>query len=203
MKHHKLVAVLSFLLLSLPAVNIYAEIANAQIVISKCESVLEVKNKAKQVFDGTQFMVAAAGPEQEGKNNFKIVYPEPKALCVQDEFESDGKKVIAYYAPWEKDIQTLHYRFVAIDGTETREVVVLYNGLIGLVGKKGFYFYVAETRKGVISYYAMFNNQPNYKILKELAENILNDTAKPVLAVQWRATEKEAEVLVYDSKRLK
>lgn len=203
MKHNKLAAAFGFLLLSLPAVNTYAEIADAPTTTSKCEAIPEVKNKAKQVFDGAQFMVAAAGPEQEGKNNFKIVYPEPKNLCVQEEFESSDKKVTTYYAPWEKDTQTLHYRFIATDGAETREVVVVYNGLVGLVSKKGFYFYVAETRKGVISYYAMFNDQPSYKILKELAGNILNDTAKPLLAVQWRATEKEAEVMIFDSKRLK
>lgn len=84
-----------------------------------------------------------------------------------------------------------------------REVLVLYSGTVGLV-LKGEAFHVTEkTRDGVISFYAMFKEEPTYLAVKELAMSILAASAKPLLAVRWPAGAKEGEIVAFDSSKLK
>lgn len=81
-------------------------------------------------------------------------------------------------------------------------MLVLYSGTVGIVAR-GQAFHVSETRGGVVSFYAMFKEQPTYQAAKELAASIFSGSIKPLLAVRWPEGAKEGEVVAFDSSKLK
>jgi hypothetical protein len=169
---------------------------------SPCKEAPLAKGKSRQRFDATAFMVVAGKLEAQGEKNFRLEYDPPAAECLVERFDVAGREVSAIHNPWEKGIQTLLYRFLAETPEGTREVLVLYNGTVGLVAK-GQAFHVTETRAGVVSFYAMFKEQPTYQAAKELPASIFSASAKPLLAVRWPEGAKEGEVVAFDGSKLK
>lgn len=183
-----------------------ASIATAEsslVAITDCSGVTDIKSKSRQLFEGKTLMVTLAMLEAQGEAQFRPKYSEPASQCVFERFEIAGNPVTAIYSPFEKGEQTLHYRFLSAVGGESREVVVLYDGLTSLVAKKGLIFFVAENRGGKISYYAMYRDQPSYAALKPLVVSVLDGSAAPLATVRWPKGEKEPVIDAYDSKRLK
>jgi len=74
--------------------------------------------------------------------------------------------------------------------------------MASFIAKKDVFF-VVEERKGSISYYAMFRDQPTYAALKPVVTGILDGSAQPLATVRWPAGAKEPVIDAYDSKRLK
>ncbi|WP_153067368.1 hypothetical protein [Steroidobacter cummioxidans] len=166
-----------------------------------CKKLPPAKGKSRQRFDATSFMVVAGELEAQGEKNFRLAYEPPKGECLVERIDLAGQNVTAIYNPWEKGTQTLLYRFVTED--KAREMLVLYNSLVGLVAKGGYGFHVSETRNGIVSFYAMFKEEPTYEAVKNIASEILSESAKPLLAVRWPEGAKEGEVVAFDSSRLK
>jgi hypothetical protein len=169
---------------------------------SPCKEAPLAKGKSRQRFDATAFMVVAGELEAQGEKNFRLKYDPPAAECLVERFDVAGREMSAIYNPWEKGTQTLLYRFLAETPQETREVLVLYSGTAGLVAK-GQAFHVTETRAGVVSFYAMFKEQPTYQAAKDLATSIFSASAKPLLAVRWPEGAKEGEIVAFNSSKLK
>jgi hypothetical protein len=167
-----------------------------------CAGIPDIKSKSRQLFEGKTLMVSLSMLEAQGEAHFRPKYPEPASECVFERFDLAGKPVTAVYSPFEKGEQTLHYRFLGEVGGESREVVVLYDGMTSLVAKKTVFF-VIENRGGRISYYAMFREQPSYAALKPLVTSILDGSAAPLATVHWPKGEKEAVIDAYDTTRLK
>lgn len=167
-----------------------------------CKAAPPAKGKSRQRFDGPAFMLVASELEAQGEKNFFLQYEPPAAECLVERFEVSGQEVSAIYNPWERGTQTLLYRFVAKTPEGPREVLVLYSGMVEFV-MKGQSFHVTETRGGVVSFYAMFKEQPTYQAAKEMAASIFSASAKPLLAVRWPEGAKEGEVVAFDSDKLK
>jgi hypothetical protein len=148
-------------------------------------------------------MAVAGELEAQGEKNFRLKYDPPGAGCLVERVKFSGLDVDTIYNPWEKGLQTLLYRFVARSSPESREVLVLYNGSVGIVAKGGYVFHVTETLNGVVSFYAMYKEEPTYQAVKALAADIFSGTAKPLLAVRWPEGAKEGEIVAFDSSRLK
>jgi hypothetical protein len=147
-------------------------------------------------------MVVAGELEAQGEKDFRLKYAVPDSECLVERFDLADGKVNAIFSPWAKGPQTLLYRFVAGTPEEPREVLVLYSGTVGLA-LKGQAFHVTEKRAGIVSFYAMFKEEPTYQATKELATSILSGSAKPLLAVRWPEGAKEGEIVAFDSSRLK
>jgi len=167
-----------------------------------CKAAPPSKGKSRQRFDATAFMTVAGLLEAQGEKNFRLIYDAAAEACLVERFEQSGQDVNAVYNPWQKGTQTLLYKFVRTSAEETREVLVLYSSMVGLVAK-GQGFHVTETRNGVVSFYAMFKEEPTYQAAKDLASSILTDSAKPLLAVRWPPGAPEGEIVAFDSSKLK
>lgn len=194
-------AMFTFVLFA-PALGAVAADTAADAAVPDCSGVTDIKSKSRQLFEGSTLMVNLLMLEKQGEADFRPKYAPPSSVCVFDKFDAGGAPVNALYSPFEKGEQTLHYRFVA-HGDETREILVVYDGIASLVAKKDQLFIVVENRKGNISYYAMFRDQPAYAALKPLIASILDGSAKPLATVRWPAGEKEPVIDAYDAKRLK
>ncbi len=101
----------------------------------------------------------------------------------------------------EKSPQTLLYRFKTVNGKQSREILVLYSGVVSLLAKPdGFYFYVAEEYEKSIRYYSMYNGEPKLEALKKVVEAALLNPYSALVATRWAG--KESEIFIYDSTRL-
>ena len=171
--------------------------------LTACTGVAEVKSKSRPLFSGETLMISLLTLEKQGEADFHPTYAPPAGACLLEKFDVAATPVNAIYVPFEKGQQTLHYRFAAHGGDEAREVLVVYDGLASLTYGKGEVFLVVEERKGAISYYAMFRDQPTYAALKPIATSIIDGSAKPLAVVRWPSGAKEPVIDVYDAKRLK
>ena len=168
-----------------------------------CSGVAEVKSKSRPLFSGETLMVSLLTLQNQGEASFHPTYAPPAGACLLEKFDTAGTPVNVIYVPFEKGQQTLHYRFAAHGGDEAREILVVYDNLASLTYGKGDVFLVVEERKGAISYYAMFRDQPTYAALKPIATSIIDGSAKPLATVRWPSGAKEPVIDAYDAKRLK
>jgi hypothetical protein len=167
-----------------------------------CASPPTLKGKARLRFESTPLMAVAGELESQGEANFHLHYAAPAAECVLESFAVSEATVTARYNPWEKGLSTLHYRFLVDRPTGKSEVLVLYSGAASFL-KGGYIFHVSEEKDGVISWYAMFGEEPAYPAVKALVEQIVSGAAKPLLAVRWPKGAKEGELVAFDDKRLR
>jgi hypothetical protein len=168
-----------------------------------CGAVPALKSKSRLFFDGGVLMGSLLLLQAQGEAEFTPKYAKPASECVLDRFDVAGLPVVAILSPFEKGDGNLHYRFVAGGETNAREVLVIYDGVAAAMAKGGTLLKVVEDRAGVISYYAMFRDQPTYAALKPLVTGILDGSAAPLATVRWPKGEKEPVIDAYDSKRLK
>ena len=169
--------------------------------VAPCSGVTDAKSKARQLFDGKTLMVSLSSLEAQGEAKFHPTFAPPSSQCVYEKFDAGTSPVEAIYSPFEKGEHTLHWRFTTVT-PEPREIVVIYDGMASFIAKKDVSF-VVEERKGSISYYAMFRDQPTYVALKPVVSGILDGSAQPLATVRWPAGAKEPVIDAYDSKRLK
>jgi hypothetical protein len=182
------------------ALLLAATLAHAD--VADCQGA-DVKGGAKELKDSTPLMISLNKLEKQGEANFKPNYTEPESRCVRERYDVAGLPVTVESAPFTKGESTLLYRVQAGSGADAREILVTYDGLASLVAKKGAVFFVIENRKGNISYYSMYREQPAYADLKPVFTSILDGSAKPLATVRWPAGAKEPVIDAYDSKRLK
>jgi hypothetical protein len=176
--------------------------ADSAASVPDCAGITDVKSKSRPLLEQKALMPVLLMLEGKGEAHFHPEYAPPASQCVFEKFEVAGAAVQAIYSPLEKDPQpTLHWRF-QLSGAEARELLVFYDGAAAFMAKKDV-FYVVEERKGVISYYAMFRDQPTYAALKPIAVSIFDGSAQPLAAVRWPPGEKEPVIDAFDSKRLK
>ena len=168
-----------------------------------CVDMAEPKGESRLYFDGTALMTNLMGLQAQGEADFRPKFAAPSSECVRERFDSAGYAVTALQSPFEKGPLTLHYRFVAVSSAETREVIVVYDGMASLMAKKGLIFMMIENRAGKISHYAMLRGQPTYAPLRALVVGILDNSMRPLATVRWPAGEKEPVIDAYDTKRLK
>jgi hypothetical protein len=172
--------------------------------VTPCTAPPAIKGKSPQRFESKTLMIVANELESQGEANFHVRYSKPAAECLVESFSVGDVKVQARYSKWEKAASTLLYRFVVERPKGSgSEVLVLYNGSASFASGGGFVFHVSEERDGVISWYAMFKEEPTYAAARALVEQIIAGSAKPLLAVRWPKGAKEGEILAFDDKRLK
>jgi len=193
---------LAFLAFCSNAASSHAEDA-VSLPSKTCESRPAEKGKSQQRFDAVALMVVANELETQGEAAFHLHYDAPSAECMLETFAVGDVVAKVHYNPWEKGTSTLHYRIELARPHGNTEVLVLHSGISAMASGGGYMFHVSEERDGVISWYAMFRNVPAYSEVKTLVEQIANGSATPLLAVRWPAGAKEAEVIAYDSQRLK
>ncbi len=160
------------------------------------------KGKARLRFESGPLMAVAGELESQGEANFHLKYAAPAAECVVETFAVSDATVTARYNAWEKGLSTLLYRFSVDRPSGETEVLVIYSGTASFL-KGGYIFHVSDEKDGVISWYAMFGDEPPYFAVKALVEQIIGGTAKPLLAVRWPKGAKEGELVAFDDKRLK
>lgn len=179
-----------------------AQAWSAEAQIADCVGVTDVKSKSRQLFESKALMPALLMLEGKGEARFHPEYQPPASQCVFEKFEAAGNPVQSVYAPFTKGAEpTLLWRFLA-SGAEARELLVLYDGTASAMAKKDV-FYVIEERKGNISWYVMFRDQPAYAALKPIVISILDGSAQPLATVSWPPGAKEPVIDAFDSKRLK
>jgi hypothetical protein len=172
-------------------------------VPSACAEAPPAKAKAKERFDLVTFMIVANILESQGEANFHLEYSNPSSHCIVETFSVEGTSVSAGYSPWEKGLSTLVYRFSVSRPSGNSEILVLYSGTATFTADDGLVFHVSEERQGIISWYAMYRDEPAYADVKALVEKIVRGEAKPLLAVTWPKGAKEGEIVALDGQRLK
>jgi len=171
--------------------------------IAPCAGVSEIKSKSRQLNHLGTMMVTLLILEKQGEAEFRPKYAAPASSCLLEKFDVAGTSVNAIYTPFEKGAHTLLYRFTAQSAEEAREILVVYDGDASLTYKKGDVFQVVEKRKGNISYYEMFRDQPTYTVVKPIVTSIIDGSAKPLVTVRWPPGAKEPVIDAFDTKRLK
>jgi hypothetical protein len=187
------------------ALNVAGE-AHADAVsnaVTPCSSAPAAKGKSPQRFDAVSLMVVAKELESQGEADFHLHYTAPADECLVESFSVGDVKVQARYGKWEKAPSALLYRFLVERSGGTGEVLVLYSGTASLLSGRGYVFHVSEEKEGVISWYAMFKEEPTYAGARALLEQVIAGSAKPLMVVRWPPGAKEGEIMALDSKRLK
>ena len=172
-------------------------------VVAACTTGPALKGKARERRDSVALMTVAGILESQGESDFHLKYSPPARECLVESFAVTDASIIATYNSLEKGDSTLNYRFKVDRPTDDSEILVLYSGMAGLVSGGGYVLHVSEERQGVISWYAMFKEEPPYSAVKELVTAIAQGSAAPLMAVRWPTGAKEGEIVAYDSKRLK
>ena len=176
--------------------------ADASAGIADCTGVTDAKSKSRPYFKGEVLMTALLLLQAKGEADFHLKPAPPASQCVFEKFEVAGAAVEGIVSPFEKSSgTTLHWRF-HVGGADERDILVTYDATASAMADKEMFF-VAEERKGSISYYAMFRDQPTYAVLKPLITSILDGSAPPLATVCWPAGAKEPVIDAYDAKRLK
>ena len=132
--------------------------------VAPCAGVADAKSKSRQFFDGKALMVSLSSLEAQGEAKFHPTFAPPASQCLFEKFDAGASPVEAICSPFEQGEHTLHWRFTTA-APEPREIVVIYDAMASLIAKKDVFF-VVEERKGNISYYAIFRDQPTYAALK-------------------------------------
>ena len=180
----------------------FASHSMAADALPDCTGISDVKSKSRTLNEMSTLMVTLLVLEKQGETNFTPNYPSPPSQCALEQFTAAGVSVTTVYSPFEKGGETvLLYRFV-VAGAEPREIIVVYDGLASIMAKKTV-FHVIEKRKGDISFYEMYRDQPTYAVLKPLVTGIVDGSAKALATVNWPPGAKEPVIDAIDSKRLK
>ena len=183
--------------------NLIRSILTSLFVVLASSAFAESSPDSNEVFLGKNFSMLVLDQEKDGKRGFRLTHNKPKKknaesveLIQLGEFQVEVQKFT-----FEKGPQTLLYRFKAKGGGQSREILVLYSGLVSLLAKPdGFYFYVAEEYEKSIRYYSMFNGEPKIDALKRVVEAALLHPDSALVATRWAG--KESEFFIYDSTRL-
>jgi len=180
----------------------WAQCANAADGIADCPDSTDVSSKSRPYWKGDTLMAALLILQGKGEAKFHLEDAAPKNECVFEKFEVAGVAVEAIRSPYKKSAESIRtWRFRA-EGAEPRDVLVLYDGTASMMANKEVFF-VAEERKGGISYYAMFRDQPTFAVLKPMVMSILDGGASPLATVRWPPGAIEPVIDAYDTKRLK
>lgn len=170
--------------------------------IAPCAGVTDISSKSRPWWKGDTLMATLLVLQGKGEANFHLEAAAPKSECVFEKFDIAGMAVEAIHAPFEKGAgTTLNWRF-HLGGAEPRDILVVYDGTASAMAGKEVFF-VAEERKGSISYYAMFRDQPTYAALKPVVSSIIDGSASPLATVRWPKGAVEPVIDAYDAKRLK
>ena len=179
-----------------------AACADAAEGTADCAGATDLSSKSRLYWKGDTLMTTLLVLQAKGEANFHLEAAAPRSECVFEKFEVAGAAVEAVRSPFEKSVgTTLNWRF-HVGGTEPRDILVVYDGTASAMAEKEMFF-VAEERKGSISYYAMFRDQPTYAALKPMVTSIIDGTAKPLATVRWPKGAVEPVIDAYDAKRLK
>jgi len=162
----------------------------------------EEASESNEVFLGVNFATLVMDQEKDGKRGFHLIHNKPKKAESVESIQLGEFQVEVQKFASEKGPQTLLYRFKAVNGKQSREILVLYSGIVSLLAKpEGFYFYVAEEYEKSIRYYSMYNGEPKLETLKKVVETALSNPDSALVATKWAG--KESEIFIYDSNRLK
>jgi hypothetical protein len=170
--------------------------------ISDCADVKDVESKSRPYWKGETMMTNLLILQGKGEAKFHLSLVPPASECVFGKFDVAGVKVEGIRSPLEKSPETTRLWRFRTDGAEPREVLVVCDGTVSVTADKEVFF-VAEERKGSISYYAMFRDQPTFAALKPLVTSIIDGSAAPLATVRWPAGAVEPLIDAYDMKRLK
>jgi hypothetical protein len=176
--------------------------AESSAPISDCVGVTDVPSKSRPYWKGETLMTNLLVLQGKGEAEFHLEPEPPASQCVFEKFDVAGASVEGIRSPFEKSAATtLLWRFHT-GGPDSRDILVMYDGTASLMADKEVFF-VAEERKGSISYYAMYRDPPAHAVLKPLVTSIMNGSAPPLATVRWPAGAKEPVIDAYDAKRLK
>lgn len=190
------------ILICVAAVLAFSTRSMAAEAFADCSGATSIKSKSRSLNEMSTLMITLLTLEKQGEANFTPNYPTPPSQCALERFTAAGVPVTTVYSPLEKgDGLALLYRFV-VEGTEAREIIVVFDALASIVAKKTV-FLVIEKRKGDISFYEMYRDQPTYAVLKPLVTSIVDGSAKALATVHWPPGAKEPVIDAIDSKRLK
>ena len=158
--------------------NSFLEIATVALLLGNCASMAAAGDGAQplpaacatqpigsgssQRFESTPLMTIAKEVESQGESDFHVKFDEPTAECLVESFSITDVRLIARYNPWEKGTSTLLYRFSVERPTGASEVLVIYSGMASFLAGGGYVFHVSEEKGGVISWYAMYRDNPAY-----------------------------------------
>ena len=195
-----LAAVIALAVFGDPAVTSTAAVVQAD-AVQPCAKTPSGR-KAPLVSDGATYFILATLLEDQGRGNLRPEYDSPENLCVVESFQVGAMTVGSTYAGFTKGMQTLLYRF-EVDGEESREILVLYSGMLSFVSGKGSKFSVTETRADRVDIYAIYDREPPYKQVRTLVEGVLSGREMPMLSAEWQDGEDELMITVFDSERLK
>jgi len=171
--------------------------------LQPCATSPPSKGRSSELFASTPLLIIADDLEKQGEAAFHLKYEVKTPECLVEAFVIGDTKAAAFYTPFTKGLSTLEYRVKLDRPTGATDVLVIYSGLASLMGEHGLVFHVSEERDGIISWYAMFKDEPTYPAVRELVGKIATGEAKPLLAVRWPPGANEGEVVTFDSKRLK
>ncbi|OED36028.1 hypothetical protein AB833_28830 [Chromatiales bacterium (ex Bugula neritina AB1)] len=101
---------------------------------------------------------------------------------------------IIYYG-FRPGIQTPLYK-IKTKANPSREIVVLYSGVLDLMSGTHRAFSVTETRGDRVDIYALYHQEPATAQILTLAEDILANQKEPIVTAQWLDADNTPEVTV-------
>lgn len=181
-----------------------AHAANLPPTAPACAEAPVVKGRARERFESSLLMALASELQSQGEANFHLRYAKPSKLCLVETFAIGDTLVAAEYSPFARSLSTLLYRFSVARPDGNSELLFLYSGMAALAAGGGDHvFHVSEERQGIISWYAIYANEPGYEHARALAERIVRGQARPLMAVTWPKGAREGAIVEFDATRLK
>ena len=173
---------------------------NSNEVDGGCPEEPKLRKKPRQVRDLTSWVMLVSQLEIQGGGNFNLRYERPETSCEKDLIDLDHGPAMVTYSPFQTGLESLLYRIVNEDGSDVREILVLYASIVSAVRDRGNHFYIAESRGMRTNFYAMFTDQPRFDAIKQLLTDILNDKATTLIVIEWSNGTDEPLIVEIDKK---
>lgn len=174
------------------------EIAKAAQELSLCEAVSNGR-KARVQKDGVAYVLLATFLEDQGRGRLRPDYSEPESLCEVETFQIGADSVTVEFAGFAPGMMTLLYRFET-DSDSSREVLVVYSGMLSFVQEKGPLFGVLEVQGDKVDIYAIYDGEPPYKQVRTFVQGILTGSEDPMLSAEWQEGEEELVITAFNSR---
>lgn len=149
-----------------------------------CVGVTDIASKSRQSFQMKVLMPHLLVLQGQGEAKFHPTVDPPRSQCAFETFTVGDATVDALYTPRDEyAVAALVWQFDA-RGPDPRTIHVLHDATTAAVVRKDVFF-VVEERRGQISHYAVYVEQPAYAALKPLVTGILDGSARPLTVVHW------------------
>ena len=171
--------------------------------VAPCDPKPPEGRASREGFRFTPLMAVANQLEKQGEHHFHLQYAPPATECDAGAFTAGEATITMHRATGPHDGASLAWRLVVARADGPTEILAIYDPIGTLLNDEKPFFHVSEERAGVISWYALYDEEPSASTVRTLATHIVEGSAKPLFSVTWEPGKIEGTIVAFDSKRLK